>query len=233
MSKLHKTSGEDLSGFFSMPDKSFKNHQPELRKDLPSKKSAKSRDWATQKPNTRMSNSSAIDSRGSKFLNSGKGDVSDDRGPKKQLGVHNQNSMWDSGVIDRLAQTKRSDENMSEEKSSREKVKNGFREDRMNELAEGIRNVDTRKAETIENMSAQDGSADRKAYQRPSNHISIFDDSADFSRLPTKTRGEKVAETARKPREKDLSWREVKGTSKNSGAIDSLFQKLTSERGDK
>lgn len=232
MGKLHKANGQESDGFFSMPNKSFRDHVPQMKKDMP-KKAEKDRSWATQKPASRMDNNSAIDSRGSKFLSAGMGQVSDDRGPRKHIGSHNQNSMWDSGVIDRLAKQQGNDEKTSAERESIEKTRNGFKQERMDALVEGIREADTRKDSGVTSMGGVDGSGSRKSYRMPSQNISIFDDNSNFSRIPEKSKGDKIRESARKPKERDDSWKKVSGTTNTKSLMDSLFDKLTSKREEK
>lgn len=177
-----------------------------------------------QKP-TRSNNNDAIGSRSSKsILTAGNGNITNFGGPSKQLKSQTSNSIWDSGIVEKLAGTKGNKEKTLEKKEEIEKYKNSMKADRLNEIVESLRETDTRKDATVSSAGVFDKAP---GYKAPSRNISIFDNTSDFDRVPEQTHGEKVAAESRKAKEKDDSWKQVSTASKIKNTIDSIFDQLT------
>lgn len=221
--KLQPIRNEKLSSLFSAPDKKFEDHKPELKKDLP-KKEAKKREYDPEDHKAqKMNNNSALESRGDKFLAAGQGEISNQGGSGSYMGKQTNNSIWDNDVLTNLADKQSNHESTSEEKAAMEKTRNGFKQDRLDSMVESLQNSDMRKANTVGDLSSSDGSAGRTSdYRLPKNNISMFDN-GDFDRVPEKSVGDEIREAARKPKEKDNSWRELKPAQKLNDKISKLF----------
>lgn len=221
--KLQPIKNEKFSSLFSGPEKDFKDHIPETKGKKPRKEAKKhyTPDAETQKAQ-KMDNNSALNSRGDKFLSAGEGNINNQGGSSNYIGKGTNNSIWDNGVLDRLAQSQSNHEKTKEEKSDTEKTRNGFKQERLDAMVSSLQNADTRKANTIGDLTSSDGSSGRQNYRLPTNNISMFD-SGDFDRVPEKSVGDEIREAARTPKEKDNSWREMKPTQKLNEKISKLF----------
>ena len=108
------------------------------------------------------------------------------------------------------------------------KLRNSIKEERLNDLVDGIRSADTRKGNVVSSMQDSNGSDAGSNYISPSQGISMFDDGKDFERIPEKTEGEKISE-AKKEVKEDNSWRETKGTFSTSKLLDNMLDNLFDE----
>lgn len=193
MSKLQKSSGS--SDMFNLPDKPFSEHKPEMKKDIKRETREKDFSWkelGNQRP-TRSNNSEGIEnSRSSRILSAGMGTVSDNGGSKKQMGTETQNSIWDSEILSKRGKLKSNDEITKAEKEDSQKIRNGFKQERLDSMVEAIRNIDTRKSNSITSLSNREGTSESN--KRPNSNISVFDKDSNFERLAEKTEGEKLAE---------------------------------------
>ena len=173
------------------------------------------------RPATRSDNSRAIEGRGGQILTAGGGSIRDTGGPRKHMGSITNNSIWDSGVLQDLAQKRSNDETTAEIKSNVQHLRNSMKEDRIDQMVEDLQNTDLRKDSTVKNTGEyiERGSN----YKAPQNHISIFDDKLDFSRVPEKTAGEKSAEESRKEKDKEYDKRRIVST---KSMENSLFENL-------
>tara|TARA_Y100000310_G_scaffold258362_1_gene266745 strand:- start:288 stop:959 length:672 start_codon:yes stop_codon:yes gene_type:complete len=220
---LQPVRNEKLSSLFTTPDKDFKDHVPEMKPKKPRKEAKKyyTPGLESQKAQS-MNNGSAIDSRGDKFLSANQGTVRDEGGSGAYMGKETNNSIWDSEILQRLADKQSNHEKTAEEKEHTEKVRNGFKQERMDSMVDSLQDSDLRKANTVGDLTAADGSAARSRYRMPENNISIFD-TGNFDRVPEKSEGDKVREAARAPKEKDDSWRGPKPAQKLNDKISKLF----------
>jgi len=172
----------------------------------------------------RSDNSKTIDNRSSKsILSAGGGKITDFGGPKKQMGSQTANSIWDSGIIEKLAKTKGNKEKVQEEKFETEKYKNSMKANRLDDMVKSLQETDLRKDATIQSSGV---SSKDPGYKAPSRNISIFDTTNDFERVPEQTTGEKSAAESRKAKAKDDSWKKVSGSYKTEDAVNNLFNKL-------
>jgi hypothetical protein len=160
------------------------------------------------------------------ILSAGNGSITDTGGPKRFMGSESHNSIWDN---DKLKDLKASEDNKEKTLKTTQRIKdirNEMKQERMNELVEGLQSSDQRKASSVAKIESDD--ANDRNYKNPTRGISIFD-SAEFERVPEKTDGEKSAQNARAARTKDESWKTIKGTVSTKSIVDSLFSKLTGE----
>jgi len=146
-------------------------------------------------------------SRGTKIMSTTGGIQTDIGGPKKYLKSETSNSIFDTEVIERLMETKGSQEESKEIKDNIQKVRNSINAEVMNELTDNLKDTDQRKGSNVSSLSEYVGGS---KYRKPVNGLSIFDDDFDFSRVPEKTAGEKVSDRVIEERgKKDNSWQKV------------------------
>ena len=173
------------------------------------------------KPATKSNNSKAIEGRGGQILTAGGGSITDTGGPRKHMGSITNNSIWDSGVLQNLAQTRSNDETTKEIKSGVQHLKNSMEEGRINEIVENLQNTDLRKDATIQ--SAGEFTERGANYKAPKNNLSIFDNNLNFERVPEQTEGERAAEESRKEKDRIYDKRRVMST---KSMENSLFENL-------
>ena len=177
----------------------------------------------------KIDNSDVINTRGDKgILSAGRaasGGVTDIGGSTKYMGAETKNSIWDSEKIDKLIGSKDNGEKIREEREGLERVRNGLKQESLDNLAEALSETETRKDATVTSVGEFSGSS----FKAPKNNLSIFDTNV-FEDMPEKTEGEIVAENARKEKEKDDSWKDHRGTRKMSGLVDSLFENLNQDK---
>jgi len=151
--------------------------------------------------------------------------VTDLSGGKRYLGDSG-NSIFDSEKLKRAFETGKDNREKTTETKQRVKdLRSNMRKDRMDEMIESMQGTDTRSASSVSSLSP---SSDENTYRVPRNENSIFG-SGNFDNVPEKTDGEKVAEAARTPKEKDTSWKERKGTMRTSGMTSKLMDQLMGE----
>jgi len=128
------------------------------------------------------------------------------------IGQTTNNSIFDPDRIKKSTKTKSNDEKTQELKSDMQKVKAGWKESSKQELIEKLQETINKKDSNITSLHHSDGSSGKKNTLKSS--ISIFDLDNDFSRIPTKTEGEKSRDETRQRKEsKKTDWIE---TNKNS-----------------
>lgn len=155
-------------------------------------------------PNLHANNSKAMNTIGDKsILSAGRGTITDDGGAKNQIKFQSSNSIWDSGKLTEMIGTPDNKEKTISEKQDISQKQAEIRQDRVNDMVENLQNTDNRKANGVSSIGEYSGGS----YHKQSNSMSIFDNSLDFERVPEKTAGEKVAEKARQPKEKDENWK--------------------------
>ena len=143
----------------------------------------------------------------------------------QQMGSQSNNSIWDSNVLSRLIDQTTSKEETEQQKGRIDKLRNSLRDGRIDEMVDAIKSTETRKESTV----SQTGNYfESSKYKEPQNSIGIFDNN-EFSNVPEQTHGEKVAMEARQPKEKDDSWKDIRGTSKVKSTLDTFFDTLTKE----
>ena len=178
----------------------------------------------------KLDNSKAIDSFSNKsILSAGGGGIKNDGGSGRYMGSQSNNSIWNSEILQEKLATKDNGEKLKEQNEEIAKLRNGMRQSALDEMAQSISETETRKAASISSTGGTE-IAPTSTYHKPQNNISIFDDQSKeaFERLAEKTVGEKSAERARTPKEKDESWRKQNaGTKKMSSLMDSLFDELS------
>ena len=158
------------------------------------------------------------------ILSAGVGEITDTGGPRRQLGTQTNNSIWDSSVLDKLANTPSNKEKTLDKKENIDRLRNSLKQGRIDEMVQSLQDTDTRKDAGVRNIGEY---TERGAkYQMPTRHMSIFDSDTDFGRVPNKTAGEAVTEEIIKPKEKDDSWKETKGTKKVNNVLDNFFDSI-------
>jgi hypothetical protein len=158
-------------------------------------------------------------------LSAGGGSIKETGGPNKFIGSESHNSIWNTEKLAELKQSKDNKEKTTEEKQSITNVRASMRKERIDAMVEGIKSGEQRKDATVASIDSSDG----QSYHAPTRGISIFD-SAEFERVPEKTDGEKSADSARKPKEKDESWKELHRPMSSKDIVNNLFEKLTGEK---
>ena len=218
-----RNSKDIYSSFFTsnVPDTPYEDHVPELKKNI--KKEAKARDesWKDLGNNKAMRRSAEGDLGSNRVLNSGVGGEKTESNSLNFIGGKNQNSIFDSGKLQSLASTPSDDEKTAQEKDRIQKVKAGWEEDRLTQMAEGV--IENSLNGGVKNVSTTDASAGKR--DLPQNGISIFDE-GDFQRIPEKTAGEKLKD---KPKiAKDESWKQTGKSTKLDSAnfFDNLLNRL-------
>jgi len=168
-------------------------------------------------------------SRGTKVMSAAGGTVTDMGGPKKFVKSEISNSIFDSEVLDRLKEVKTSREETDEEKSNINRVRNSINDEVMDSLAESLRDTDQRKGSSVSQVGEYSGSS----YNKPKNGISIFDTEKDFSRVPEKTDGEKLAEKLEQERNAtEDNWRYDSPTKSIKSLQDSFIDNVLKNRED-
>jgi len=177
----------------------------------------------------KLNNSDAINSRmPGQVLSAGQGNISDNGGPKKYMGCQTNNSIWNHEVLSKLSETPGSDEKSKDIQSNVKKLRNSMDQDRLDAMAESLKETDMRKDATVQNVGEYEERGTQ--YKRPQNNLSIFDTSFDFERVPKQTDGEKSAKEARKESEKDDSWKKISKAKTTKNALDSLFESLNGKK---
>ena len=171
------------------------------------------------KPAQKADNSSAIDNRAGSILSAGKGSVTDFGGPSKYIGSQTSNSIWDSGVIESLAEKQDNGEKIKEENIQMKSKREAIKEERLDNMTQSLQDTDMRKADSI----ASSGEFKGSKYNMPQNNISIFD-SAEFERVPEKTAGEKLGE---KEVVKDDTWKDIKKATTTNDTFNKMFDNMT------
>jgi len=154
-------------------------------------------------------------------ISAGGGIVKDTGGSGVYIGM-NGNSILNPNKLDELKQAQDNREKTDAEKLSAQAQRAAEKSAAMDAIVEQLKKTDQRKAATVSSIE----SSSDTTYKPPKSGISIFDDKQDFTRIPDKTEGEKVAENSRKVKEKDESWREIKGAHSTKKVVDSMFDKL-------
>lgn len=199
------------------PNIPYEDHVPELKKNIKKETKNKDQSWRDLDNQKVMRRSAEGDLGVNRVLNSGVGGEKTEKNSLNFIGGKNQNSIFDCDKLKTLAQTPSDDEKTAQEKSDIAKVKAGWKEDRLTQMAEGI--IENSLNGGVKNVSVIDGSAGKR--DLPKNSISIFDQ-GDFERVAEKTDGEKLRD---KPKQaKDESWRKT-GKSKKLDSTD-FFENL-------
>lgn len=185
---------------------------------------------AEEQKSKKMGGFNSMTSNGSTILSANAENISDMRGPSKQLKTPISNSIFDpwknareAKIIDNKTATQIEKDQIATNKRFSEQK-------RMDDLVEALQNTDQRKASSIHRTGT--GFSDDSNFKASKNNISIFD-SGDFERIPEKTAGEKTSDEVELKRSQvDESWKN-NGKSVNSNEItnrffDTLIDKLDS-----
>lgn len=160
-------------------------------------------------------------------LSAQSGVESDFYGPKKQVQSNASNSIWDSEKIQRLAQESTVKEEVSDKKK-REEERKTLKQQRIDEIAEALKSVDTRRDSFVSSLDNETGGG--QSYQTPQQNLSIFDNfesQGEFSRVAS-TEGEQLSSRlAEKRKVKDESWKKASPNLTSSDLVSALFDKLT------
>lgn len=216
-----------MNSLFSsnVPEGSYQDHVPELKKDI-KKESKRDDSWRDVESQKAMRKSYDGDLSSNRVLNSGVGGEKSESQSMNFLGSHNTNSIWNSKKLQDLTKVADSQERIAQEKSDIAKVRAGWKQENLDELAENIKNH-ALNDKAISRLATQDGSEGKKSL--PQNNISIFDSEA-FERIPEKTAGEKLKDKQETP--KDDSWKKASKAQRVTDSVDffdNLLGILTNE----
>lgn len=161
--------------------KEVNDRQPEMKQ---AKKIEKDRSWANQE--TRVTEYNNPITRGVSSVRpsrcASKGGITDMGGPTKQIGCESNNSVWDSNVLGKRAESISSKEATVEEKASSDRI-------RQKKQAEYKQSMSPKLGEDADAL-AQKSSSVNSTYAKssgkgwvPSNKISMFDNNLNFDRL--------------------------------------------------
>jgi hypothetical protein len=178
----------------------------------------------------KLNNSNAISNRTeSQILAAGMGTIKDIGGPKKYMGSQTNNSIWDNEIIEKLSKVPDNKEKTKTEVEDIKKMKKERKDQRINEIVEGLKNTDTRKDANIVKMNDFEKPS---LFKRPKNAISIFDTlegKNDFDRVPEKTDGEKMVERIKESKKKDKIWKDKQGIVSTSNIFNSMFDNMENQ----
>lgn len=224
--KIQKS--DSLEGLFSsnIPSGSYKDHVPELKKDI-KKESKKDDSWRNVENQRAMRKSVDGTLDANRVLNAGNGGEKSESQSMNFLGSHRANSIWNSKKLQDIAKVADSQEKIAQEKADIAKVRAGWKQENLDELAENVKKHALN--DGVAPMSVQDGSEGKRTL--PQNNISIFDSDA-FERIPEKTAGEKLKDKPEKGQ--DDTWKSA-ANSKAQSTTDStdLFNNLLSRMNQK
>jgi len=219
--KIQKSNNFDSLFSSNVPDGAFEDHVPELKKNVQKEAKTKDQSWRSLENQKAMTRSAEGDLGANRVLNSGVGGEKNESNSLNNMGMSNQNSIWDSGKLQSLSNTPSDDEKTAQEKDRIKKVRAGWEEDRLTQMAESV--IENALDSGVKNVSTKDASVGKR--DLPTNGISIFDDS-DFQRVPEKTAGEKLKD---KPvQAKDESWKTTGASTKldSTNFFDNLINRL-------
>lgn len=158
--------------------------------------------------------------------------ITDMGGPSAQMQTRTSNSIWDNEKLTRLI-AENDDRTQTERlREAEAQARVDMRKSALDKLTEQLADVDQRKTSSIAPAGDQTVSEDQARFSKVSRNISIFDCMGDqqaeeFSRLPEKTVGEKIAEARRNEREEvDESWRAGGRVKTSKQVVNSLFDAL-------
>lgn len=153
------------------------------------------------------------------------GDISEMGGSNKQLRYRN--SIWDSEVLARMAETKDNGERIREENAAIANQQQLRRQSEQRidwvQFKDALENTEMRKDASVTPLGGNENHKYGSKVQK--NGISIFDDVENpFSHMAAKTEGEQVRDQRKAPKEKDRSWVKSAGTTKTSSS--NFFDKM-------
>lgn len=150
------------------------------------------------------------------------GVITDKGGPSKQIKTETGNSVWDSNKTARLAEALDSKTKTQQEKAQIADNRRVAEQQRMNDLAESLRQTDQSKASSVSRLSDQQGTN----YKKPATGFSIFD-TQDFQRLAEKSEGEALSERKAQERSvKDESWKTSGKAVSSKDVMNRLFDNV-------
>lgn len=165
-------------------------------------------------------------------LKSRKGDIVEAGGPKKYMGSETSNSIWDPEVVERASKTKDNGERIREEKAAIAKQQAERKQAEMQINTDALKDLmNDVKAKRAASGSEQQvpGSWSKRI---PQSGMSIFDN-GDFSKIPEKTTGEKLAEqkaAEAASRDQDRSWADNRKALKSSDILNRMIDSMLVEK---
>jgi hypothetical protein len=160
------------------------------------------------------------------------GGLSDVGGTVRQMKSATTNSIWDTSVLDKLAEQETEGEKISANKKLEEahrqerKIAERNEEIDLDTLKELIANGELARGSRISSVSASDDESYHSHI--PSGSISMFDD-GDFDRIPEKSSGESIKEAAEAramKKKADTSWKKGHEASSSRAALDRFFSNI-------
>ena len=155
--------------------------------------------------------------------------ITDLKGPSKFIRGETSNTIWENDKIEKLSKEKDLRVKQREERENLETVRKRQEQERMNNMAEALRNTEQSKISTITPLMNNESKSHRGHRASPAN-ISMFEHS-DFERLPEKTTGEELSQKVQEIRsQKDESWKNSGKTVSSKDVVKKFFDNLMSEK---
>jgi len=232
----------DLGSLFSVPNRPYDEHVPELKSQLPKKAKVKDESWKddeNQRPMRSNNRRWQESSQSGSFLsagesNHGDGAISDFGGPRKSMGMDSSNSIWASGHLDELVKQAQEEKQSQTAKQARDIMRKNWKQERMDSVYEGLSKTDNRKSSTVLSMSNE--ASNGKSKYSSERNASVFDsynDKETFGYVAKMTHGEKVAQNAKQIKEERDEMRKkarLENEPKNTlNMQNNFFEKIASE----
>jgi len=163
-----------------------------------------------------------------RVVSAGIGSITDNNGPKKQIGSETNNSIWEPDKLGKMSGQKSNDEKTKDAKKEIDKIRKGMKQSRLDEMVDNLQQTDIRNDSTIRSSSPHMERSSMKPAMK--NHISLFDQTEgknDFDRIPEKTAGENLQENKDRKTHKDTSWRGLKTPTSTKKVVSRMFDILT------
>ena len=165
------------------------------------------------------------------ILSAGGGSIKDTGGPgRSQTRMSTSNTIFEEDKLEKMSKEISNKERTQQNREDINKLRNGLKRERLDEMVEGLRSTDNRKAASISSMAPHTEQSTRSGSMK--NHISIFDQfegKNDFNRVPEKSVGEKLTGMQERSSRVDDTWRGIKPafSSKdiNARIVDSMIGK--------
>jgi hypothetical protein len=143
----------------------------------------------------------------------------------KFMGMSGGNSIWDPTNQSQIPPDIDKKSETLATKNRIQDLRNEVKQKRLDDMVNTLNEVDQRKDATVIGVHSPDVST----YKMPSQGISIFDDSKEYTRVPEKTDGEKMVE-AKNAEVKDTPDGSPQPVVSTKKIVNNLFDKLTGEK---
>lgn len=145
---------------------------------------------ATTKSSKRFDSDVVIKGNTKTILSAGVGSITNDYGPKQQIGMNTWNN------LEEIKNTPSNREKTIANANEIKRLRNGLKEDRLSKMVEAAQGVDTRNGSTVMRQSTQsEKSVDNTSYIKNRNSIfDVVEGKEAFAGIPEKTTGENLSE---------------------------------------